>query len=85
VIRGRGEAFVIPGSYSESKEAFRQAVNQWIRTSGSFDAVIDFDAILRDPDHPNRLSQRLASPDHVHPKDVGYQSMADTVDLTLFK
>jgi lysophospholipase L1-like esterase len=79
------EGFVIPGYYSESKEAFRQAVNQWIRTSGSFDAVIDFDAVLRDPDHPNRLLQRLASPDHLHPNDVGYQSMADAVDLALFK
>jgi len=79
------EGFVIPGYYSESKEAFRRAVNQWIRTSGSFDAVIDFDAVLRDPDHPNRLLQRLASPDHLHPNDAGYQSMADAVDLALFK
>ena len=57
--------FVIPGYYSESKEAFRQAANKWIRTSGSFDGVIDFDAVLRDPDHPSKLLPRFASPDHL--------------------
>ncbi len=75
----------IPGYYSEPKEAVRQAVNTWIRTSGLFDGVIDFDAVLRDPDHPSRLLPRFASPDHLHPNDVGYQSMADAIDLALFK
>jgi len=75
----------ILGYYSEPKEAVRQAVNKWIRTSGSFDGVIDFDAVLRDPDHPSRLLPRFASPDHLHPNDVGYQSMADAIDLALFK
>jgi lysophospholipase L1-like esterase len=79
------EGFVIPGYYSESKEAFRQSVNQWIRTSGSFDAVIDFDAVLRDPDHPSRLLPRFASRDHLHPNDIGYQAMADAIDHALFK
>jgi lysophospholipase L1-like esterase len=74
-----------PGYYSESKEAVRQAVNKWIRTSGSFDAVIDFDAVLRDPDHPSRLLPRFASKDHLHPNDLGYQAMADAIDLALFK
>jgi len=78
------EGFVIPGYYSESKEAVRQAVNRWIRTSGSFDAVIDFDAVLRDPDHPTRVLPRFASPDHLHPNDIGYQAMADAIDLALF-
>jgi lysophospholipase L1-like esterase len=82
---GPFEGVVIPGYSSESKEAARQTVNQWIRTSGSFDAVIDFDAVLRDPDHPARLLPRLASPDHLHPNDAGYQAMADAIDLTLFK
>ena len=75
----------LPGYYSESKEAIRQAVNKWIRTSGSFDGVIDFDAVLRDPDHPRRLSPRFASEDHLHPNDLGYQAMADAIDLALFK
>jgi len=79
------EDVVVPGYYSESKEAIRQTVNKWIRTSGSFDAVIDFDAVLRDPDHPSRLLPRFASKDRLHPNDVGYQAMADAIDLALFK
>jgi len=77
------EGVVIPGYYSESKEAMRQTINKWIRTSGSFDAVIDFDAVVRDPDHPTRLSPRFASKDHLHPNDAGYKAMADSIDLRL--
>jgi lysophospholipase L1-like esterase len=79
------EGVDFPDYYSESKEALRQAVNQWIRTSGSFDAVIDFDALLRDPNHPSRLLPRFASEDRLHPNDLGYQAMADAIDLVLFK
>ena len=79
------EGVDIPGYYSESKEAIRQAVNKWIRTSSAFDAVIDFDAVLRDPDHPSRLLPRFASEDHLHPNDAGYQAMAEAIDLALFK
>lgn len=79
------EGVDFPGYYSESKEAVRQTVNKWIRTSGSFDAVIDFDAVLRDPDHPSRLLPRFASKDHLHPNDLGYRAMADAIDLALFK
>ena len=79
------EGVDVPGYYSESKEAIRQTVNKWIRTSGSFDAVIDFDAVLRDPDHPSRLLPRFASEDHLHPNDLGYQAMADAIDLAIFK
>jgi lysophospholipase L1-like esterase len=60
-------------------------VNKWIRTSNSFDAVIDFDAVVRDPDHPGRLLPRFASPDHLHPNDAGYKAMADSIDLSLFQ
>lgn len=79
------EEVVVPGYYSESKEKVRQAVNKWIRTSGAFDGVIDFDAVLRDPDHPSRLLPRFASKDHLHPNDLGYQAMADAIDVSLFK
>ena len=75
----------LPGYYSESKEATRQATNKWIRTSGAFDGVIDFDAVLRDPDHLSRLLPRYASKDHLHPNDAGYQAMADAIDLSLFQ
>jgi lysophospholipase L1-like esterase len=79
------EGVDFPGYYSESKEAYRQTINKWIRTSGSFDGVIDFDAVLRDPDHPSRLWPRFSSKDHLHPNDAGYRAMADAIDLALFK
>jgi lysophospholipase L1-like esterase len=78
------EGVPIPGYYSEAKEKIRQEVNKWIRSSGSFDAVIDFDAVLRDPDHPSRLLPKFASQDHLHPNDAGYQAMADAIDLKMF-
>jgi len=79
------EGVNFPGYQTESKEATRQAINKWIRTSGMFDGVIDFDAVLRDPDHPSRLLAKFASGDHLHPNDVGYKAMSDAIDLTLFK
>jgi lysophospholipase L1-like esterase len=79
------EGVDIPGCYSDAKESARQAVNNWIRTSRELDGVVDFDAVLRDPDHPSRLLPRFASEDHLHPNDAGYQAMADAIDLTLFQ
>jgi lysophospholipase L1-like esterase len=79
------EGVDVPGYYSESKEAVRQTVNKWIRSSGAFDGVIDFDAVLRNPHHPSRLLPRFASEDRLHPNDAGYQAMADAIDLALFK
>jgi hypothetical protein len=75
------EGVDLPGYYSESKEAIRQSVNNWIRTSGSFDAIIDFDAVLRDPDHPSRLLPHFASEDNLHPTILA----ADAIDLAIFK
>jgi lysophospholipase L1-like esterase len=70
--------------YSEEGNAVRLQVNEWIRTSGEFDGVIDFDAALRDPQHPNILREEYDSGDHLHPSDAGYRRMAEEVDLTLF-
>ena len=65
-------------------EVDRQAINSWIRTSGAFDAVIDFDAALRDPARPDHLKPEYDSGDHIHPSEAGYKAMADAVSLTLF-
>ncbi len=66
------------------REAARQSVNQWIRDTGAFDAVIDFDAALRDPAAPSRLLPWADTGDHLHPNEAGYRLMADAIDLTLF-
>ena len=79
------EGVDIPGYYSEAKESIRQTVNKWIRTSGAFDGVIDFDAVMRDPGHPSQLLSKFASKDHLHPNAEGYKAMADAIDLNLFK
>jgi lysophospholipase L1-like esterase len=71
--------------YSEKGEQVREAVNNWIRTSGTFDAVIDFDKIVRDPAHPLRFNPAYVYSDHLHPNDAGYKAMADGINLALFK
>ena len=70
---------------SERGEGIRQAVNQWAREKGHFDAVVDLDAATRDPQHPARLKAEYDSGDHIHPNDAGNQAMADAFDLSLFK
>lgn len=70
--------------HTEQGERTRQAVNRWIRTSGAYDAVIDFDAAIRDPAEPARMLPGYDSGDHLHPSDAGHQAMADAVDLELF-
>jgi lysophospholipase L1-like esterase len=69
---------------SPDLEADRQAINNWIRTSGQFDAVIDFDLTTRDPKDPAHLSAAADSGDHLHPNDGGYKTMAGAIDLKLF-
>lgn len=71
----------LEGHYSPGKEALRQAVNDWIRDSGAFDGVVDFDRLARDPSRPTRLRADFDSGDHLHPGDAGYRSMADSIDL----
>ncbi len=69
------------GYFDADKERVRQAVNAWIRDSGEFDAVLDFDAVTRDPSRPARFLPAYDSGDHLHPGDAGYQAMADSIDL----
>ncbi|MGB7727385.1 MAG: SGNH/GDSL hydrolase family protein [Candidatus Acidiferrum sp.] len=76
-----GSTYYHPGPLSESD---RQTVNQWIRAPAHFDAVIDFDAILRDPQNPERLQLTYDCGDHLHPSPAGYKAMANAVPLTLF-
>lgn len=74
-----------PGYYTVAGEAKRQAVNHWIRTSKAYDAVIDFDKVVRDPSNPTRFLPAYDSGDHLHPGDAGYRAMADSIDLGLFR
>ncbi|MCD6078728.1 MAG: lipase, partial [Ramlibacter sp.] len=71
----------LEGHYSVRKEATRQAVNDWIRHAGVFDAVVDFDRLLRDEARPSRLRAEFDSGDHLHPGDAGYRAMAEMIDL----
>jgi lysophospholipase L1-like esterase len=69
--------------YDESGEAIRQAVNKWIRNTDAFDAIIDFDKVICDPEHPSRVRQEYDSGDHIHPSAAGYKAMADLIPLNL--
>ncbi|MGW0204641.1 SGNH/GDSL hydrolase family protein [Streptomyces sp. NPDC003233] len=73
------------GYYTPAAEAIRQSVNQWIRTGGSFDGVIDFDRTMRDPANPAALNPAYDSGDHIHPDDEGMKAMADAIDLRLLR
>jgi len=70
--------------FTAEGEAKRSALNEWIRTSKEYDAVIDFDAAVRDPGHPTKFLSQYQSGDNLHPSDAGYQAMADSIDLSLF-
>ncbi|MEC7931501.1 MAG: GDSL-type esterase/lipase family protein, partial [Pseudomonadota bacterium] len=65
-------------------EADRQAVNAWIRTPGHFDAVVDFDRVMRDPARPERLLPAYDDGDALHPSPAGYRAMGEAVPLSLF-
>lgn len=71
----------VPGVFTPDTEAKRQAVNRWIRTGGGFDAVIDFEAVVRDPANPSRLLP-IYDADGVHLSDAGYQAMANAINLS---
>jgi lysophospholipase L1-like esterase len=69
--------------YTPAGEAIREAVNQWILTSGAFDATINLAAAVANPQHPNQLLARYDSGDHLHPNDAGYLAIADSINLSL--
>ncbi|MGW2692963.1 SGNH/GDSL hydrolase family protein [Streptomyces sp. NPDC001296] len=69
------------GGYTEAREAVRQSVNAFTRTSGPFDAVVDFDAVVRDPADPHRILPAYDSGDHLHFNDAGLKAMAEAIDL----
>jgi lysophospholipase L1-like esterase len=73
------------GYYSERGEQAREDYNNWIRTSGLFDGVVDFDKITTDPQNPNHFNPAYDSGDHLHPADAGYKAMGEGIDLKLFK
>jgi lysophospholipase L1-like esterase len=73
------------GYFTPDKEAKRQAVNYWIRTSGAFDGIIDFERVLADPAHPIAIVPAYDSGDHLHPNDTGYKAMGESIDLKLFQ
>lgn len=76
-----GSSYYHPGP---AAEADRQAINAWIRAAGHFDAVVDFDQIVRDPAQPERLRPAFDSGDHLHPSPAGYRAMAEAIPLAFF-
>jgi lysophospholipase L1-like esterase len=70
--------------YTAARENVRKRLNDWMRGSGAYDAVVDFDLALRDPARPTRLRAAIDSGDHLHPNNAGYQALAQAIPLTLF-
>jgi lysophospholipase L1-like esterase len=69
--------------FDQRGEVIRKALNQWILTGGAFDGVIDFDAVVRDPAHPDAIRADYNIFDHLHPNDAGYRAMGDAINLKL--
>jgi lysophospholipase L1-like esterase len=84
VIGGTLTPYDGAGYFSEPGELVRSAVNDWIRTTGMLDGVVDFDAATRDPNNPRRFRTDYTIRDFLHPNDAGYKAMADAADLSLF-
>jgi len=85
-IRIIGGTLLPIGGYQglpDEVEQIRHAVNEWIRTSCEFDAVVDFERAVADPADPHRIRPTFDSGDHLHPNAAGYQAMADAIDPTI--
>ncbi len=70
--------------FSGEGETVRQTVNTWIRTSGAFDGILDFDAAWRDPARPGFVREEFLAEDRLHGNDAGYRALAESIDLSLF-
>ena len=82
-FKNTGSGTFLPDLYTEEKEQIRLAVNEWIRTSGEFDGVIDFEHVVMNPDDPISFLPAYDLGDHIHPNDAGYRAMGEAVDLNL--
>ena len=71
--------------YTDYREAARDSVNEWIHNSGRFDAVIDFDKAIRNPENILTIIPEAQSGDYLHPSEAGYKIMGESIDLSLFK
>lgn len=85
VVGGTMTPFGGSSKYTRKREAVRTGTNAWIRNSGEFDGVVDFDAAVRDPEDPTRMASGMGAPDNLHPTDAGYAAMAKAVDLDLVR
>ncbi len=79
-----GNETYMAGAWNPVREGHRTALNEWIRGSQALDGFIDFDAALRDPQHPTQMLPIYDSGDGLHPSDVGYNRLGDVIDLRLF-
>jgi lysophospholipase L1-like esterase len=79
-----GHETFLPGAWNPRREAVREAVNAWMREGDAFDALVDFDRALRDPENPVNMIPRFDCGDRLHPSDLGYRAMGDAIDLALF-
>ena len=78
------EGTVFKGYYTPEKEAQRTKLNEWIRTSGAFDGVVDFEKAVANPAQPAHMLPADDSGDHLHPNDSGYKAMGEAISLALF-
>jgi lysophospholipase L1-like esterase len=81
-----GSAFpgLVTAFYTSERETMRQKVNDWIRSSGEFDGMVDLDAVVRDPNHPTQLLPAYDSGDHLHPNNAGCVAEGNAIPLALF-
>ena len=85
VIAATLTPFAGADGYSEKAELVRVTLNNWYRTAGVVDGIVDFEKAVRDPSKPTALNPTYDSGDHLHPNDAGYKALANTIDLSLFQ